>query len=365
MRTLPATEGDLIAALHEGVFEQPLWHSFLELLRIHAKASCSCLIFRPSERDAMVLLFAGTEPPEHFQRIFRERYEAAPLPHQTMREGRIYDLDQLIDPGDPFRQSFYADMLAPGGGRYLRTVRITEQSGVDAWLSIVSDNDFGAVDSSLLSRIVPHFRMALRNFVALERERFRSSISSEAFGRLNFGWITLDAKCRILDTTPNVEQIFKRTSLLRRGRYNRLTFASASLDRQVTALVGRFAFHGESQSQAINLNQDPWMDMLITPVQPHLVSPGSSSVAIIYLNGDQWSRSDRCEQLVDLFGLLPSEARLAWAIAQGLSIAKAAETLGLTLETARNYSKKIYAKTGASGQADLVRIIFTSVLAIV
>ena len=69
-------------------------------------------------------------------------------------------------------------------------------------------------------------------------------------------------------------------------------------------------------------------------------------------------------QLVDLFGLLPSEARLAWLLAQATSIADAAEALGITVETARNYSKKIYAKTGAKGHADLVRIVLTSVLAI-
>jgi len=87
-------------------------------------------------------------------------------------------------------------------------------------------------------------------------------------------------------------------------------------------------------------------------------------VAIAYLSGDRWSQADRCEQLVELFGLLPSEARLAWAIAQGIPISEAAANLGITVETARNYSKKIYAKTGARGQAELVRIVLTSVLAI-
>ena len=42
------------------------------------------------------------------------------------------------------------------------------------------------------------------------------------------------------------------------------------------------------------------------------------------------------------------EARLAWLLAQATSIRDAAATLGLSEETARNYSKKIYAKTGAS-----------------
>jgi len=51
-------------------------------------------------------------------------------------------------------------------------------------------------------------------------------------------------------------------------------------------------------------------------------------------------------------------------MAQATSISDAADALGLTIETARNYSKKIYAKTGARGQAELVRIVLTSVLAV-
>lgn len=72
--------------------------------------------------------------------------------------------------------------------------------------------------------------------------------------------------------------------------------------------------------------------------------------------------SAKCEQFVNLFGLLPSEARLAWQLAQGTSFADAAAMVGITEETGRSYSKKIYAKT--DGQPELVRILLTSVLAI-
>lgn len=51
------------------------------------------------------------------------------------------------------------------------------------------------------------------------------------------------------------------------------------------------------------------------------------------------------------------EAALAHAMSQGQSIVEAGSGLQLTRETARNYSKRIYAKTGTSGQADLVRMI--------
>lgn len=132
----------------------------------------------------------------------------------------------------------------------------------------------------------------------------------------------------------------------------------------MTALIKNFAVDPDARPRALNLSRDPWMDMLVAPMRGGSVAAGSTPVAIAYLSGDRWSQADRCDQLVDLFGLLPSEARLAWVIAQGIPIKDAAQTLGLTVETARNYSKRIYAKTGARGQAELVRIVLTSVLAI-
>jgi len=112
------------------------------------------------------------------------------------------------------------------------------------------------------------------------------------------------------------------------------------------------------------VSMDPWVDLLIVPAAPDLQSPAASGAAVAYIQGDNRSRSDRHEQIAELFGLLPSEARLALALSNGQSIAEAAQRLGITVETARNYSKKIYAKMGARGQSDLIRFILTSVLAL-
>jgi len=364
MRTLGASEADLLLALHEGLFEQPLWGGFLERLRVQVGASYAAFIFRPASLNTSVHLYAGQSLSEEFEQIFRERFPVDPLPHHRMREGRVYALGEVMDVNDPWQREFYDVLLAPSGMGYWRSVRITEPGGTEAWLTIISDEDFSASAGSLLNRLVPHVRLALRSFAEQERERLRSHISGEAMERMNFGWLTIDPLCRILDTTQNVDIVFERTQLLRRGRYDRLTFASARIDREVSTLIRAFATGADMRPRAFQLSQDPWIDILVTPVHQRLVTPGSTATAVVYLSGDRWSSSDRCDLLVDLFNLLPSEARLAWAIAQGHSIATAAEKLGVTTETARGYSKQIYAKTGARGQADLVRIIFTSVLAI-
>ena len=365
MRMLANNESDLLLSLHEGVFEEPLWRNFLELLKLQTNASGANLVFRtPNSRLATVLASGNDLPGRLMSRPDRNNPRDF-RPHQRMRPDRVYALDELINTAEPKQKSLLEEALFQHGMSHLRCMRLTTSPGIDAWLTLFGDHELDPSTASLMSRLAPHLKLALRSFSELEKERVRSTISSQAIGRLNFSWLTLDARCRILDTTDDTNSIFRRTNLIRRGPRNHLILSAPAVEKDVRDLVRQFSQQTTNRPRAFNLSHDPWMDILVAPIQGQGLSIHSSAVAIVYLSGDRRSQSDRCEQLVDLFGLLPSEARLAWAIAQGYSIKEAAEELDLTIETARHYSKKVYLKTGARGQADLVRIVFTSVLAIV
>ena len=349
----------LLQALHEGMFETPLWRDFLKRLQAKTGAQSTALVFRPADEDAVVELYAGEQQGDAIRNLFTSEVGTQRLPYQKMRPNRVYSLPELLD----LETSADAAMLAQAATD-LRLIRVTEPGGVDLWLGCSGGKAIGSATSALLTALAPHLRIALRSFATLERERFRSAITGQAFDRLKMGWLSLDASCRIIDATDNIEQLFQWGGLLRRGRYDRLVPASPSIDRQLTALLKHFAANPEARPQAFNLSKDPWVEMLVTPVQNTAFSGSKTPLAIVYVSGDRSSQADRCDQLVELFGLLPSEARVAWMLAQATSINDAADALGLTVETARNYSKKIYAKTGARGQAELVRIVLTSVLAI-
>lgn len=60
-----------------------------------------------------------------------------------------------------------------------------------------------------------------------------------------------------------------------------------------------------------------------------------------------------------LYGLSRREAALAHGLSVGETLLDAGHRLGLSPETTRNYSKRVYSKTGTSGQADLVRLILS------
>ncbi|HTU11605.1 MAG TPA: helix-turn-helix transcriptional regulator [Allosphingosinicella sp.] len=359
-------ETDLLTAVHDGPFEQPLWATFLERLRRRVRANYAGLIFRrPNQPDSLIELFAGTSPPAALKQVYGAGDAGRnPLPYFELREGRVYASGELLDPGLASHRAFIEDMLEPSGMSRFRLVRIGEPGGVSAWLSIARDApDFSAGDGALLSALVPHLTRALRAYVAIERERFRADVAAGAMQRLGFGWLSFDAEGRILDSSPHADRLLDTCMALRRTRHGRLTAARPALERELNAALRDCAMNPADRPRALQVSREPWLEMLLVPVQDRPASAAATPVAIAYIQGDNRSSADRHQQIAELFGLLPSEARLALALSRGLNIAEAAAELGLTIETARNYSKKIYAKTGARGQPDLIRFILASVLA--
>lgn len=352
-------DSGLLAALHQGVFEQPLWCGFLKKLRNVSGAPYVSLALKPLKEERVVELFAGSSTSLYLDQLLADQH-VVDRPMQRMRDSRIYTLEELLDPVNrslqPLRQMLGAKLEISN----MRSVRVTDPSGMSAWLSCAGGREVRSSVSAVLTALVPHLSIALRCFAALQRERFHSAATTEARGRLNSGWLALDARCRIVEMTPHLEQLFQRSNVLSRGRYGRLTPASPVADRELTQMVKNFEQNSDEPPRSINLSRDPLIDILVRPIHDQTRSVARSAVAIVHVNGDQWSQSDRCGQLIDLFGLLPSEARLAWAIAQGMSMKEAAEHLSLKPETARTYSKQIYAKMGVRGQAELVRQIFLS-----
>jgi DNA-binding CsgD family transcriptional regulator len=358
----------LLPALFEGAYETPMWSGFLDRLRAAVGADYASLIFRPPapSRPTLVHLYAGQASPDVLGQLYRDHlHERDPLPYHELEEGRLYRIDELLRDDDPVHAAFRDDMLEPSGMNALRLMRLIEPSGVNIWLTVSRrEGDFDPPHDALLVALMPYVRTAMRGYVAQERQRFTASVAEEAIRRLNFGWMTLDTAGRVLDADPQGARLLTGMGLLRQGRGDRLVMAAAPLGREISEAVRLLAGRPEARPRALVLSRDPWLDMLLVPTNRKSVAGAPAAAVVAYVHGDSWTSADRCDQLAELFDLPASEARLALALSRGMSIAEAAAELGLTVETARNYSKRIYAKTGARGLPDLVRFIHRSVLAI-
>jgi len=79
--------------------------------------------------------------------------------------------------------------------------------------------------------------------------------------------------------------------------------------------------------------------------------------ALVFISDPAKVPLSRSSVLRTLYGLTPAEGRVADMLLQGTEIPEAAARLGITLETCRLHVKRILAKTGASRQAELVRLM--------
>jgi DNA-binding CsgD family transcriptional regulator len=68
-------------------------------------------------------------------------------------------------------------------------------------------------------------------------------------------------------------------------------------------------------------------------------------------------RSARLAAAAAEFGLTPAEARLLAVLFEGCSVPQAAERLGVARTTARTHLQRVFDKTGARRQGDLMRLV--------
>lgn len=361
---------DLILPLLEGLGEEPLWQTFVARLRERLGADYASVVFRPipvgQPQSRVVHLFSGADWPPLIAAAYRDGgYQDDPLPYFSLAEGRVYRLDELLTAGDAAHEDYRRRMLEPSGMNVLRILRVEERGGVSAWLTASRQSgDFAPEADALLVALAPYLRAAIAAQVALERERTTAMVANEAIRRMNFGWITLDAAGKIIDADSHGASLLGAATMLLRGRSGRLAGRDPHVNREIAEAIRQSANDSGGRPRAIVLSREPWLDMLLVPAPPRPAAAGPAPALVAYVHSDSWTSADRCEQLGELFDLIPCEARLALALSRGMSITEAAGELGLTVESARTYSKRIYAKTGARGQADLVRFIHRSVLAI-
>jgi DNA-binding CsgD family transcriptional regulator len=84
-------------------------------------------------------------------------------------------------------------------------------------------------------------------------------------------------------------------------------------------------------------------------------------VALFIRDAERKSEASR-EMVRRLFDLTPAEASLALALANGLSLDEAAETLNIRKNTARAHLRSIFSKIGVTRQTTLVRVLLSSVI---
>jgi DNA-binding CsgD family transcriptional regulator len=352
-----ADETDLLVALHAGPHEAPRWATFLRRLRQRTRA----------ERASLVVVHgpgpSRTVSTSHRRETAAHDGEADPRPiaaldgaaHETLRPGRVYGAGEFGAGSAPAAQ----DGADPSEAEDARVVRVVAGTASAVMAVARRGRPFSAGDGAVLSALAPHLAVALHTVARLAALEFRATAGEAALSRCGAGWIAFDPDAGVVDFDPVAAAAVAAVGgLLRTGQ--RLQTPAAEVGRALVSAAADFADGSGPTVRPLVLSNAPRLDAVLLP--PSLTPEPLAGMAamLALLRAGPAPLGPRAPILTPLFGLTGGEARLAAALCDGYSIAEAAARMGVTLETARNYSKRVYTAVGVRGQAELVRAVLLS-----
>ena len=357
-------ETDLLLPLYQGIHEEPRFSTFLERLRRRTGAEHVALAVRKenSPLSEATVFFAGIDLHKKARELgIEELYMLEGVHHSSLRPYRVYSVAEFVD-HDPEYKARRAQSIERLGIVDERIVRVSEEAGISAWLILARRKPCTASDSALLSSLAPYVATVLRSLNLMERQRIEAALSTEGLGRSGAGWILFDKEARVLAVEAGTAQSLAALIGVTPHVGERLRGIELEGERALADSARRLAGNPDAEPSVVVLSEEPRIDALLVSARARPDSAALIPVPamIAYCRFARERSPERAEQLAKLFDLPQREAELAIALSDGLSIAEAAEAMELTIETARNYSKRLYAKLGVRGQAELVRRVYES-----
>jgi DNA-binding CsgD family transcriptional regulator len=374
----------LVRLIYQGAVEQQPWHTTLPAMREAIDAHVVSLVLRPpSAGDPGIILNSvrpqhgaptGTSPladPDDWEvTAYREQFFSLD-PFINLPLDKIISLDDLMSDAELVASDYYQHYLQPVNLFRILGVDTGEPDGLLGRLRFSRRRDepnFTSRDRELLTLLTPHLRQALAIYYRLNQMTSERDIYAGAVDQLSVATIILDEKGQLINTNSMASTLLKEGDALSL-RGNRLHLEGRNTDRKLQAALADViaAQHaGETALvKALRVPRPGGRSALGLIVRPGSLTEGTESqagpCAAVFISDPDQRDSASQQTLVELFGLTPAEANVAILLARGLSLAEVSATQNISPHTARAQLKSIFAKTGVSRQAELVRRVIKSV----
>ncbi|RXH55860.1 helix-turn-helix transcriptional regulator [Granulicella sibirica] len=370
----PAKVSHLLRLLHEAAAEPQHWTAFIEAMVQETSAACSFVIALPEDHHPPLYHQFGFEDPvlrsynEHFvhEDLILDRFRQAGNLHGSW----IGNRQSLLPDAELEASSFYND--------YMRPMNLYHQAGANvgrvanyslAGMTLVRPRSLGEFDArttSLLRLIAPHLKQAFQLHHKLSQLNLGNSLLEQGLETTGVACVTIDSRGTVQSQTAAAEKLISQSDglCLTQGR---LQAVNPKEDRLLESILfsalkttsngidsGHAAIGGE-----IRISRRPPrkpLHLVVTPFRSGIEILQSHPSALVFLVDPESRTPPRGALLRRLFGLTPSEAKLAELLAEGHDVKCCAERMRITEASARFVLKRVFQKTSVKSQSSLMRL---------
>jgi DNA-binding CsgD family transcriptional regulator len=359
-------DDDLLLAFHDAALEPHLWPAVLERAAglLQARAALLLARFVPPEPRPTAARLHGITP--EFAAAYTTRlYQCDPvLPGATrLPPGSVFRLRDFFPGEEAMREArIVREWMQPQGFHDLIGVVLHPgQPYANMLVAFTGPEPFAADADRRLVRWAPCLQRAVRILRRLASAGSERALLRDVIDRLGSGLVIVGQSGRVLVTNETANQIFAAGDGLT-VRDGRLHAAGASDRERLGAALDDVIVHGRDACASLGRPSGaPPLTILAVPIEtPDKMGSGEVEVAVLFIHDPLDSPPLDPADVQVMFGLTPGQAELAALLSQGHSLEEVGERLGLTLNTVRTRVKQVFARTGTSRQAELVRRLVLS-----
>lgn len=194
----------------------------------------------------------------------------------------------------------------------------------------------------------------------LQARKLRAAATStlDAIDRMHTALVNLDIDGVIVFSNAHADRLLEDSGLFQVDSKRVLRARNPQDTQKFQAFLTRLASDERTDGYGVFRFSDPESGKAV--IASAAVVPGRRARFSLVLTDPANTHPANARLLAAALDLTPSEARVVQGLIEGGSIESAATLAGVTVATARSYLKSVFAKTGVSKQAELVRLALTS-----
>lgn len=366
-----AAMGALLDLVYRGPLESTPWASLLEHLRQRCGASYFTLVLRNPAQQRPGLIVNASQHGPHLpgEPSYSEHYYAI-CPFLDWPVGQVASADQVLGTDTWLAHDFYRSYLAPLDLRYVLVAHMHTAGGMHCALFACrahDSRDFDDAEIALVQLLLPHLQQAVDLHSTVDQLESERRLYALTIDRLLVGTAILDTQGRLMRCNDAAQRLLdnrdglecRQERLCAYGRQD-----NRNLQHAIQTLLQRREGGDEIEVLALSRPSGEMpLNLLLRPLALNHESHGDArqpAIAVFIRNPADSPRASR-SLLRSLFQLTRTETEVAMQMMDGLTLDETAEALGVSRNTVRAHLRGVFAKTGVTRQAELVKTLLNSV----
>lgn len=356
------TLSDVIETVYDAGLEPALWNDAVVRIRDFVGGQACGLFSKDSiSKFGLTHYYCGADP--DYIRLYSETYCRFDPLSKLPAYGKVASIPDLVDYDDYRRGRFYQEWLRPQGCNDAANVVLERSTSSRPTLMTVLSGK-RMVDEAMRRRIaliVPHANRALMINKTIESRDAEAAVFAEALDGLAAGIFLLDAACHIVHANAAGHRLVSSDDVLRLVG-GKLVTRDSQVNQTLRKIFGagsHAAMAAGDRALSLTAHDGERYVAHVLPLASVMRSDAegsSAAVAVLFVRKAALSLRSSDELLARTFNLTPSEIRVLLAVVEFTGVSEVAQSLGIAETTVKTHLKRIFAKTGTSRQADLVKL---------